>query len=76
MAIHSTEAATVVAQANFRDAWPLDARQVLVKAARTDGEIPAYAEKRVAWAMRVVRAIEDRMERQIAQGEAVKGRRG
>jgi hypothetical protein len=68
------EAAQVIADADFRSAWPIEVRRVLVRAANTEGDflsgVPLYAVKEVAWALRTARDIERRMAKDIAVGEA------
>lgn len=63
------QATNLIADADFRTAWPIETRKILVRAARTEGEMPAYAVKRVKAALAEARNIERRMERDIAQGQ-------
>lgn len=63
------EATNAIANAEFRQAWPIEARRVLVRAAKTEGEFPAFAVKEVRWALKAVKAVEDKCARDIEQGE-------
>lgn len=58
-----------IAGADFRHTWPIDVRRTLVDAAKTEGEIPAYAVRQVERALRVAQAIEKRLSRDIEIGE-------
>lgn len=64
------EAREVIASAEFRTAWPIDVRKALVRAAQTEGDLPAYATREVTWALREARNLERRMAHDIAVGEA------
>lgn len=64
------EAAVVIGTAEFRDAWPIEVRKALVRAAQTEGEFPAYAVRGVERALRDARNIERRMAKDIEVGEA------
>lgn len=59
-----------IANADFRDQWPLNVRKTLVKAVQHEGDWPTYAPEAVRRALRTARAIETRMARQIDQGTA------
>lgn len=63
-------AAQAIADADFRQAWPIDVRMTLVKAAKTEGEIPQYAERIVRNALRAAERIERKLARDIEVGEA------
>ena len=64
------QARSTVANADFRQCWPIGVRQTLVKAVLTEGELPAYAVPTVERALRVAAAIEKRMARDIEVGES------
>lgn len=64
------QARSAIADADFRQCWPIDVRQTLVKAARTEGEMPAFAVRSVERALRTAAAIEKRLSRDIEAGEA------
>jgi len=64
------QAAQVVGTADFRSFWPLEVRLTLVRAAKTEGEMPAYAVRVVERALRDARGIERRMAKDIEAGEA------
>jgi len=64
------QARTTIADADFRQCWPIDVRQALVRAAKTEGTLPAYAERPVTRALRVAAAVEKRLGRDIEIGEA------
>jgi hypothetical protein len=55
--------------AEFFLAWPADVVEALERASKTEGEIPAYAEKQVKWALREARNVERKCERDLAYGE-------
>jgi hypothetical protein len=63
-------AATAIADADFRQAWPIEVRRTLVRAAQTEGDFPAYAVRSTERALRVAAAIEKRLARDIEVGEA------
>lgn len=63
-------AADAIANADFRQCWPIDVRQTLVRAAQTEGEFPAYAVRSTERALRVAAAVEKRLGRDIEVGEA------
>lgn len=65
-----TEATNAIANAEFREFWPIEVRKTLVRAANTEGEMPLYAVKMVERALRDARNIERRMARDIEVGEA------
>lgn len=71
------EAEALVRNAEFRDFWPIEARWALVKAAKTEGDLPPYAVKQVRWALREARQIERRFSADLAYQERMtaKGRR-
>lgn len=64
-----SQALTTIANAEFRQAWPIEVRRVLVKAVRTEGEMPAYAVTQVRWALKEARNIERRFAKDIEAGE-------
>jgi hypothetical protein len=64
------QARLAIANADFRQCWPVDVRQNLVRAAMTEGELPPYAVRTVERALRVAAAIEKRLGRDIEVGEA------
>lgn len=66
------EARETIAHAEFRSAWPIDARRILVKAARTEGDsVPAFAEREVRWALKTAKSIERRMSKDVEVGESL-----
>lgn len=67
---YQDQARRAIADADFRQCWPVDVRQTLVKAALTEGELPAYAIRPVERALRVAAAVEKRLGRDIEVGEA------
>lgn len=67
----ATDAAAAIRGAQFRDAWPIEVRKTLVRAAKTEGEFPPYAVRDTRWALREARNVEHKMMRDILQGEAV-----
>lgn len=65
------QAKKAIVTADFRDSWPLDARRILVKAAKTTGDdVPPFARREVTWALKTTRAIEKRLLKDIEKGEA------
>lgn len=64
------QARSLIANADFRVAWPIDVRQTLVKAVLTEGEMPVFAVRTVERAIRTAQAIEKNLARDIEQGEA------
>jgi hypothetical protein len=64
------QARSAIAHADFRQCWPVDVRKALVKAALTEGEMPAFAVGLVTRSLRTAQAIEKRMGRDIEAGEA------
>lgn len=64
-----SDAINMIATAEFRAAWPIEVRRVLVKAAKTEGEFPTYAEKEVRWALKSARDVENKCSRDIEAGE-------
>lgn len=67
----ATDAAAAIRGAQFRDAWPIEVRKTLVRAAQTEGEFPPFAVRDTRWALREARNVESKMLRDIIQGEAV-----
>ena len=65
-----SEARSVVHDAEFIPAWPAEVKAVFVKALQTKGELPAYAEKEVRWAMKEAQRIERKCAKDIEVGEA------
>lgn len=66
----SEQARLLIATADFRQCWPMEARKDLVRAAKHVGEFPPYAVQRVERAVRIASAIERRMAADIRKGEA------
>lgn len=64
------DAIACIRGADFREAWPIDVRKALVRAAQTEDEFPAYAVRLTERALRTAHAIERRMARDIEVGEA------
>lgn len=64
------QARLAIADADFRQVWPIDVRKALVKAALTEGELPAFAVGLVTRSLRTAAAIEKRLARDIEAGEA------
>lgn len=64
-----SSAVETIANAEFRQAWPIEVRKALVRATKQEGEFPAYADKHVRWALAQARDIERRMARDIEVGE-------
>lgn len=64
------QARAAIAGANFRQVWPIDVRQTLVRAVKTEGDMPPFAIGPVTRALRVAAAIEKRLGRDIEVGEA------
>jgi hypothetical protein len=67
---YQDQARRAIADADFRQCWPVNVRQTLVRAAFTEGELPAYAIRQVENALRIAAAIEKRLGRDIEVGEA------
>jgi hypothetical protein len=44
---YQDQARRAIADADFRQCWPVNVRQTLVRAAFTEGELPAYAIRQV-----------------------------
>ena len=62
-------AAQAIRTANFRPAWPIEVRKILVRAANTEGDLPPFAVKQVRWALAQARTIEKKMESDIRAAE-------
>lgn len=69
------EAADTIASADFRVLWPIEVRQTLVRAARTEGDMPAFGVKATRWALNQARRIERANDAAVERAEAIKGRR-
>jgi hypothetical protein len=63
------QARDAIAFAEFREAWPIEVRRILVKAVRTEGDMPAFAVKEVQWALKEARRIESKFAKDIEAGE-------
>lgn len=63
-------AADAICGADFRSCWPTEVRMTLVRAAKTEGVIPKYAESLVLRALREAESVERRLARQIEAGES------
>lgn len=64
------DAIKAIETADFDMAWPEEDRYTLEIAAASEDGIPPYAVRRVEKALRVVNAIEKRLNRDIEVGEA------
>lgn len=73
--ITPADAADCIAYADFRHQWPVNVRQTLVRAAQTEGDLPPYAIRKVAGAMKVATAIELRLDAQARENDARRARR-
>lgn len=63
------EVRSVVRDAEFVKFWPATVKDVLIKALRTEGDIPAFAEFEVKNALRDAQRIERKFIKDIEQGE-------
>lgn len=62
------EARKLIREADFTRAWPADVKAALGRAIRTEGTLPPFAAKEVRWALKVARAVERRMNKDIEMG--------
>ena len=56
--------------ADFRSVWPIEVRKAIVRAINHEGEFPPYAVGIVTRALNTAKAVESRMNRQIAAGNS------
>jgi hypothetical protein len=65
------QARNAIGFAEFREAWPIEVRRILVKAVKTEGEFPGYAVKEVRWALKEAQRVERKCAKDIEAGERV-----